>query len=67
MESDFSIVLFRTSEIDLMVSTVDVPSPEDTMSLGTESIHILRELAVEDDLPFPCVFRFPTIREVDTK
>ena len=50
-----------------MVSAVDIPSPEDTMSLCTESIHVFRELTVEHDLPFPRIFGFPSVREVDTE
>lgn len=50
-----------------MMSTVDIPSPEDTMSLGTECVHIFREFTIEDDLSLPGIFRFPTIREVDTE
>ncbi len=49
------------------MSAVDISSPEDRVSLGTEGIHVFRELAVEDDLPFPRIFGFPSVREVDTK
>jgi hypothetical protein len=64
VESDFSIVLLRTSEVDLMMCTVDVTSPEDSMSLSTKSIHILREFTVKDDLPLPGIFGFPSIGEI---
>jgi hypothetical protein len=67
VESDFSIVLLRTSEVDLMMCTVDIASPEDSMSLSTKSIHILRELTIEYNLPFPGILGFSSIREVDTK
>ena len=50
-----------------MMCTVDVAPPEDSMSLSAEGIHILREFTVEDDLPFPGIFGFPSIGEVDTE
>ena len=37
------------------------------MSTCPKSIHIFRKLSIKYDLPFPRIFTFSTIREIDTK
>jgi hypothetical protein len=67
MKSYLSVIFLRTSEVDLMMSTVQISTPEDSMPLVTEAIHILRELTIEDELPLPCLFTLSTIWEVDAE
>ena len=67
MESDFSIVFLRTCEIDLMMGTVQISSPEDMVSSITELIHAFRELMIKYDLSLPGIITFSTIWEIDSE
>ena len=55
MESYFPIIGLWPSEIDRMVGTVDIPTPEDTISEGSERVHIRRELSIKYELALPCL------------
>lgn len=55
MESYFSVIFFWSREVYLMVSTVEISSPEHLMSLTPEFIHILPKFRVEHELALPCI------------
>ncbi len=65
MESYLTIIRLWPGEIDRMMSTIDVSSPEYTMSEFAKRIHIRRKLSIKYELPLPCIFRFATIWKID--
>ncbi len=65
MESYFSIIRLRPSEIDRIMCTIDISSPEDTMPKFSKWIHIRRKLCIEYELPLPSLFGFSTIWKID--
>lgn len=64
MESYLSIICLRPGQIDSMVRTVDISTPEDTMSKFAKWMHICRELSIKYEFTLPSFFWFSTIWEV---
>ena len=67
VKSYFSFVCFWTGEIDLMMCTVEVSSPENMVSLWAKHIHIAGELRIENQLPLPSILTLSTIRKINPK
>ncbi len=67
MESDFSIIRIRTSQIDRMMSTIDISTPEHAMTKLSERIGILSKFLIKYKLSLPCIFRFSSIGKIDSK
>ena len=65
MKSYFSIIGFRTCEIDLMMSAVYISSPEHCMPMISQGCYVRSECLIEYELPLPGIFGLPSVREVD--
>ncbi len=67
VKSYFSFVCLRSSQVNLMMCTVEVSSPENMVSLRTKHIHITRELCIKNQFSLPRFFAFSTIRKINPK
>jgi|GEM_PF-4180000 len=67
MKTDFPIIFLWSGKIDCLMSTVDIPSPENTMSLSTKCVHIFCKFRIEYELILPCLFAFSPIWKVYAK
>jgi hypothetical protein len=54
MESDLAIIGIGSSQIDRMVCTVDIATPEDAMPECSKRIHICGELSIKHEFALPC-------------
>jgi hypothetical protein len=53
MKPDLPIIGLWSSQIDRMMSTVDISTPEDTMPEGSERVHIGTKFPIEYELALP--------------
>jgi hypothetical protein len=58
-------VLFGPSEIDLLVSCIEIAADNDLAFLGEKTIHCLQEVIVERHLEIESLLRALAIREID--
>lgn len=67
MKANFPIIGFWTSQIDRMMSTIDISSPENTVSKETKRVHICRKFSIKNQFSRPGFLRFSSIWEINTK
>ena len=67
MKSDLSIIFLGSRQIDRMMSTIDISTPENPVSLCSKRMCVVFKFSIKYKFSLPCLFRFSSIREVNSK